>query len=545
MTPIDRADARTPARWLAQKLSAWRAVAAHALAPEKAPVPAGWFTDAEDAAYDATFAGDDPRRIDDATWRDLDGRALLQRLAGDAGIHARQWLTHRLRRGATIECRGERPAWLGADADADRLLADTARARLQLRRQDTDLTGVLFRDEAVRLPAWMAHLRWAKGLWVVAALALLTGHVGLAAALFAGYLGVLGGVEIRFYNRAQAWKRQRRAVITMLRGAVELGAAAHRHPHPALAQMGERHDDARRLLAALDLDALETKATSAEYLNLFTLQEYAGAPARRAVLEESLPALRALYAAMAECEGRLCLVAWLRGPRRACWTRVADERTLHAVDLRNPLLDDALPVSIALHGQGALLTGENGVGKSTLLRAVGLNLLLARAFGFCHAAEAALPLQTVHSSIVHEDSTAVGDSLYMAEMRRAKALLDAAGRPGGAVFLVDEIFRGTNHLESVACAGAVLHRLAAAGPVLVSTHNAVLAPLMRARLAPLRVTRTREGALALEPGVLQEPNGIAMMARYAIDDAVRADARRVHDWFAGHVATPATFPALD
>ena len=530
-----------------QRLRAGHAVVVHALAPEQAPVPAGWFTDAEDAAFDATFASDDPQRVDDATWRDLEGRALLQRLAGDAGIHARQWLFHRLRRGADIAERGVRPGWLGESdgAEAERLLADTERARLQLRRQDTDLTGVLFRDEAARLPAWLPRLRWAKGLWIVATLVLLLGHVGAAAVLALGYLAVFGSVESRFHARMQAWKRQRRAVLVMLRGAVELGAASKRRGHPVLAGIAALHDDARRLLAALDLSAMEAQATGADYLNLFTLQEYVDAPARRAVLEDGLPTLRAVYAAMAECEGRLCLLAWLRGPRQTCWAQAAEPRTLHATDLRNPLLDDAQPLSIALHGQGAFLTGENGVGKSTLLRAVGLNLLLARAFGFCHAARAALPTVPVHSSIAHEDATEIGDSLYMAEMRRAKALLDVAQKPGGAVFLIDEIFRGTNHLESVACAAAVLNRLAASGLVLVSSHNAVLAPLMRARLAPLRVTRERGGALALEPGVLREPNGIAMMERYGLDANVREDARRVHDWFAGHVATPVTFPVLD
>ncbi len=530
-----------------QRLRAWHAVIVHALAPEQAPVPAGWFSDAEDAAFDATFASDDPQRVDDATWRDLEGRALLQRLAGDAGIYARQWLFHRLRRGADIAERGVRPGWLGDNdgAEAERLLADAERARRQLRRQDTDITGLLFRDEAARLPAWLPRLRWAKGLWIAAALVLLLGHVGAAALLALGYFAVFGSVESRFHARMQAWKRQRRAVLVMLRGAVELGAASRRRGHPVLAGIAALHDDARRLLAALDLSALEAKATSADYLNLFTLQEYVDAPARRAVLEDGLPTLRAVYAAMAECEGRLCLLAWRRGPRQTCWAQAAEPRTLHAADLRNPLLDDAHPLSIALHGQGAFLTGENGIGKSTLLRAVGLNLLLARAFGFCHAAQAALPAVPVHSSIVHEDATEIGDSLYMAEMRRAKALLDVAQKPGGAVFLIDEIFRGTNHLESVACAAAVLNRLAASGLVLVSSHNAVLAPLMRARLAPLRVTRERGGALALEPGVLREPNGIAMMERYGLDATLREDARRVHDWFAGHVATPVTFPVLD
>jgi hypothetical protein len=50
--------------------------------------------------------------------------------------------------------------------------------------------------------------------------------------------------------------------------------------------------------------------------------------------------------------------------------------------------------------------------------------------------------------------------------------------------------------------------------------------------------------LCIEPGVLLEPNGIDMMRHYGIADDVRAEALRVHDWFAGHVATPVTFPEL-
>ena len=97
----------------------------------------------------------------------------------------------------------------------------------------------------------------------------------------------------------------------------------------------------------------------------------------------------------------------------------------------------------------------------------------------------------------------------------------------------------------MAVATAVLTLLAARGAVIASSHNAVLAPLLRARLAPWCVVRGPAGALALEPGVLREPNGIAMMERFAIAGDVRADARRVHDWFAAHVATPVTFPTLD
>ena len=133
---------------------------------------------------------------------------------------------------------------------------------------------------------------------------------------------------------------------------------------------------------------------------------------------------------------------------------------LQVRDMINPLLDRAQPLDMQLNGTGALVTGQNGVGKSTWLRGLGLNLLAARAFGFCYATSAQVPRLPVWSSIENEDSLATGDSLYMAEMRRAETLLRVADQPHGAVFLIDEIFRGTNNAESVAAATAVLSHLA-------------------------------------------------------------------------------------
>ena len=528
---------------LLQRAMAWRDRVLRAFSPEPPPVPDDWFTDAEIAGYDDSFAADDPQRIDDATWRDLEAKTLLRRLSESASIHARQYLFQRLRRGATFE-RGARPSWMGEDAEVERVLAETERARLALRREDMEATGVLFHGQLVAMPAWLRHLRWAKTLWMAGLVLALAGAVGLGALLAFAYLVVWAAVEVRFHARLQRWTRQRRMVLAMLRAVLDLGTLAHRIPHPVLAYVGAAADDARRLLAALDLDAAERTMMSADYLNLLTLQEYVAVPTGQARLEADLPALRALYAALAECDGRLCLMAWLRQHDDTCWAQPSDAREMRFIDLRNPLLVDAQPLSLELRGEGAFVSGENGIGKSTLLRSVGLNLLLARAFGFCHAAEAALPPLPVWSSMVHEDSMAVGDSLYMAEMRRAQTLLRVAEGAAGAVFLIDEIFRGTNHVESVAGAAAVLNRLASAGLVIVSSHNVVLAPLLRARLAPRRVVRAGARGLALEAGVLQAPNGLAMMRHYAIPDAVRDEAQRVHDWFARHVATPVAFPPL-
>jgi DNA mismatch repair ATPase MutS len=214
--------------------------------------------------------------------------------------------------------------------------------------------------------------------------------------------------------------------------------------------------------------------------------------------------------------------------------------------MTNPLLDNAQPLTLDLQGRGAFLTGKNRVGKSTFLRGLGLNILSGRAFGFCYCTRAEIPLLPVWSSIQNEDSLETADSLYMAEMRRGETLLAVADRPSRAVFILDEIFRGTNNIESVSVTAAVVSHLADRALVVMSSHNLVLAPLLESRLEPLRIVRgdAQSDTLKLERGVIAETNGIKMMDDYAISERVRLNARIVHDWFSGYVMTPSHFPKL-
>src|SRR5471032_1750263 len=98
-----------------------------------------------------------------------------------------------------------------------------------------------------------------------------------------------------------------------------------------------------------------------------------------------------------------------------------------------------------------------------------------------------------------------------------------------------EIFRGTNHLESISAAAAVLHTLSQQGTVMVSSHNLVLASLLEERLTPWCVSRVGDG-LQVAPGVLRETNGIALLAARGFDAAISAKAKRVFDWLSDYMA---------
>jgi hypothetical protein len=163
---------------------------------------------------------------------------------------------------------------------------------------------------------------------------------------------------------------------------------------------------------------------------------------------------------------------------------VGGDDQLDATALGHPLLHpDACvrnDVSVGPSGTFLFVTGSNMSGKSTLLRAIGANAVLAGAGAPVCATALTLPPVRVHTSMHIQDSLAEGISLFMAELLRIKKIVDLAGtadsqgRP--VLYLLDEILHGTNTAERQIAARGVLRHLLASGAIgAVSTHDLTLA----------------------------------------------------------------------
>ena len=152
----------------------------------------------------------------------------------------------------------------------------------------------------------------------------------------------------------------------------------------------------------------------------------------------------------------------------------------HAAALSHPLLPNAVPNDIALDNATRfyLISGSNMSGKSTLLRSIGVNAVLAYAGAPVCAASLSLTPLTLGASIALTDSLAEGRSKFLAEVQRLAAILDA-GRAAPVLFLVDEIFSGTNSDDRRTAAHAVLRQLLHAGAIgALSTHDLALTSLV-------------------------------------------------------------------
>jgi hypothetical protein len=160
------------------------------------------------------------------------------------------------------------------------------------------------------------------------------------------------------------------------------------------------------------------------------------------------------------------------------------EPTLEGRGLGHPLLppDTCVrnDVSVGPPGTFLLVTGSNMSGKSTLLRALGVNAVLGLAGGPVCATALTLPPLRVRTSMRIDDSLSEGISLFMAELLRIRDIVRAAddGDRGATpvLFLLDEILHGTNTAERrVAARGVIRHLLAARAIGAVSTHDLTLA----------------------------------------------------------------------
>lgn len=195
---------------------------------------------------------------------------------------------------------------------------------------------------------------------------------------------------------------------------------------------------------------------------------------------------------------------------------------LTASALGHPLLSDTARVGndvrVGPRGRLLLVTGSNMSGKSTLLRAIGVNALLAQAGAPVCATALRLPPLAVETSGRIDDSLVEGVSFFLAELQRLQAIVAAATAAvrddsPRVLFLLDEILRGTNSEERRIAVGKIVERLLASGAIgAVSTHDLEIArvPALAGNLHNVHFRETVE----------ESPEGPRMTFDYRLRDGL-------------------------
>jgi hypothetical protein len=272
-----------------------------------------------------------------------------------------------------------------------------------------------------------------------------------------------------------------------------------------------------------------------DYLNVMFLLDVNGVYFGAAELRARGAVLLRVMAAAGDVDAAIAVASYRAG--HDDWTRPrflppGADATL--TDVWHPLVDQAVPNSIVMpSGRGVLVTGSNMSGKSTFLRTVGVNAVLAQTIHTCLATEYAAPIFHVRSSIGRSDDLLGGKSYYLVEVESLIALVQASQDDAPHLILLDELFRGTNAVERIAAGQAVLRELVSGGGntrhvVIAATHDGELVDLLPDLFAAVHFGDTVQGEgmvfdHLLKPGPATSRNAIALLKMNG------APERMIHD----------------
>jgi DNA mismatch repair ATPase MutS len=201
-----------------------------------------------------------------------------------------------------------------------------------------------------------------------------------------------------------------------------------------------------------------------------------------------------------------------------------------AEGLAHPLLPEGDAVrndlTIGSELRVLIISGPNMAGKSTFVRAVGINAVLAQCGAPVRARRLRLSPLAVGASICVLDSLQGGISRFYAEIRRLKQIVDLTSKPTAVLFLLDEFLSGTNSQDRRLGAEAMVRRLVGQGAIgLVTTHDLALAKIADGLEAPAANAhfedRLEDGKLIfdyrLHPGIVEASNALDLMRSIGLD----------------------------
>lgn len=206
--------------------------------------------------------------------------------------------------------------------------------------------------------------------------------------------------------------------------------------------------------------------------------------------------------------------------------------TLSFENLVHPLLEEKGIANSLTLGNSTLITGSNASGKSTFVRAVALNSLLAQSFNMVCASSMTLPYLNIMTSMSLVDDIGSGDSYFVTETKSIKRIIDMINENRPTLICIDEVLKGTNTLERVAASASLLSYLSTKNCIVIAaTHDLELTEILKhSHLNYHFSERVDEDGVSfdylIKEGVSNKTNAINLLESFGYDQTLVAQARK-------------------
>ena len=197
-------------------------------------------------------------------------------------------------------------------------------------------------------------------------------------------------------------------------------------------------------------------------------------------LENKEEDLKALFLFLGEIDAAISCASVQTSNIKLCKPNFINKKEVFAEEIYHPLIENCIPNDLNLKNKSLLLTGSNMSGKTTFIRTFSINAILGQTLNICFAKNFETPFFKIYSSIRISDDLINNTSYYLEEVVRIKELIEASKKEENCLFILDELFKGTNTVERIAAGKSILSYLNKKGHiVMVSTHDIELTDLLK------------------------------------------------------------------
>ena len=433
-----------------------------------------------------------PDTVDDRTWSDLEMDQVFARIDRTISVIGRQYLYAMLRiyKNGHSDNEKQRLNELYSIFGADETLREKIQTALYpLRRDESAYLVMLFYEDLPPKSKWSWLIYLCSGLFFLSLALIALNPVFFFTAVVMAFCNILINA---FYGSAIFRQCADLSCLTaMLNAARKLARIVPPAGVRELDELRSLKDFAAALNSKVFWFSLNDEqmdnltAVLYGFLNHFGLARLVVFLRIIDDLQKSRDKIRRIFEAIGSIDACIAVASWMQSLPISAVPSFDESNgsgaagTAGIIDVKgmyHPLIENAVGNSFFLRGESALITGSNMAGKTSFIKTIGINMILAQTIFIVLAERAGLPRRFVRSSIKREEQVIDGQSYYSREIELLREFLNCP--ENRYLFLIDEIFRGTNTVERVAISAATLRYLTRNNMALVTTHDIELQPLL-------------------------------------------------------------------
>ena len=422
--------------------------------------------------------------IDDKTWADLNMDQLFSQIDNCTSAIGRQYLYHLMRIYENNEYKlKNRFSQYKLFIDNQQFREDMQLQLLKLKDKNASFISYLIWDKLPDKPKFY-YLLYLTSFMSIASLFLTFIIIKFMYAAIA--FAIINIIINKNYGRKIYDYFTGMAHLNIMLGVAErISKFNSEDSVPQLSQLKENIKHTAKLrknIGWLALDKSKLNDLSGlliEYLNIFCLFDIIAFIRSINDLRHYQKNLATIYEAIASLDASISIASYLTSLNYYSTPEFNSENRIDVTGIYHPLLIDAVSNDYQLDQKSCLITGSNMAGKTTFIKTIGINCILAQTLYFCHAKTSIIPKLFVKTSIKREDNLDEGKSYYLVEVEEILTFIQKNDSNNNYLFVIDEIFRGTNTLERLSASTSVLKYLSKGNIVLVTTHDIELQELLK------------------------------------------------------------------